>query len=347
MAARDDNHVFIIAEAGVNHNGDLGLAGKLIDAAADVGADAVKFQTFTAVDLVRVNTPKADYQKQTTAAEESQFEMIHRLELDQEAHRQLIEHCGRRGVLFLSSPFDLASIDLLQELDLPLFKIPSGEITNLPYLRRIGALGKEVILSTGMSDLAEIEAAIHALRAAGAKGRITLLHCNTEYPTPMEDANLRAMTTLAETFHLPVGYSDHTLGIEACIAAVALGATVIEKHFTLDTRMAGPDHAASLEPESLGRMVKAIRNITLALGTGVKAPSPSEQKNKAIARKSIVASRDIQSGETFSEENLTTKRPAWGLSPMLWDSLIGTVADRSYSKDEFIELQAPASVGQG
>ncbi len=347
MAARNDNQVFIIAEAGVNHNGDPGLAGELIDAAAEAGANAVKFQTFTAADLVRVNTPKADYQKQTTAAEESQFEMISRLELDREAHLQLIAHCGRRGILFLSSPFDLASIDLLQELDLPLFKIPSGEITNLPYLRRIAALDKEVILSTGMSNLAEVEAAIQALRAAGAKRRITLLHCNTEYPTPMEDANLRAMTTLAKTFHLPVGYSDHTLGIEACIAAVALGATVIEKHFTLDTRMAGPDHAASLDPESLCRMVKAIRSISLALGTGIKAPSPSERKNKAIARKSIVASRDIQPGETFSEGNLTTKRPAWGLSPMLWDSLIGTVADRPYRKDEFIELRPPASVGKG
>ncbi len=338
MSARDAHQVFIIAEAGVNHNGDLDIARELIDAAAHAGADAVKFQTFTAADLVRANTPKADYQQQTTGKDESQFDMIRRLELDREAHQHLIDHCRKRDILFLSSPFDLDSIDLLAQLGLPLFKIPSGEITNLPYLRKIGSLDKEVLLSTGMSDLEEIGAAIHTLRAAGLRKQITLLHCNTEYPTPMADANLRAISTLAQTFLLPVGYSDHTLGIEACIAAAALGATVLEKHFTLDRTMAGPDHAASLDPESLGHLVAAVRNISLALGTGVKIASPSEQKNKPNARKSIVAARHIRQGERFSDANLTTKRPAWGLSPMLWDSLVGTIADRDYAKDDFIAL---------
>ena len=335
-----DNSVFIIAEAGVNHNGDIGIAREMIDAAAQAGADAVKFQTFTARDLVRLDAPKARYQQQSGAQGETQFAMIQKLELDAAAHRLLIEHCRQRSILFLSSPFDLASIDLLNRLALPLFKIPSGEITNLPYLRKIGRLNPEIILSTGMAELAEIAAAIDALRRAGAAKTITLLHCNTEYPTPFADANLRAITTLASTFNCPVGYSDHTLGIEACIAAVALGAVVIEKHFTLDRTMAGPDHAASLEPDELAHMVTSIRHISLALGDGRKTPSPSERQNMAIARKSIVAARLIKKGERFTEENLTTKRPASGLNPMLWDQVIGTMATREYQADECIVLAA-------
>ncbi|WP_319588657.1 N-acetylneuraminate synthase [uncultured Desulfobulbus sp.] len=330
------NNVFIIAEAGVNHNGNLTTALQLIDAAADAKANAVKFQTFRAIDLVRSDTPKAHYQQKATVPHESQFEMIRKLELDQTAHRILFEHCQRRDILFLSSPFDLFSIDLLTDLGLTLFKIPSGEITNLPYLLKIGSLNTEIILSTGMSTLKEIADALHVLQTAGPKNHITLLHCNTEYPTPMVDANLRAITTLAETFMLPVGYSDHTLGTEASIAAVALGATIIEKHFTLDRTMAGPDHNASLEPDELGNMVKAIRNVSIALGDGIKQPSTSELHNIAIARKSIVAARDIQKGELFTEGNLTTKRPAWGISPMRWETIINTTASKNYEKDEFI-----------
>ena len=332
------DRVFIIAEAGVNHNGDPGLARQMIDAAAEAQADAVKFQTFTARNLVRQDAPKARYQQQSGAQGESQFSMIQKLELDAEAHRGLIAHCRKRNILFLSSPFDLPSIDLLNHLDIPLFKIPSGEITNLPYLRKIGRLNKEIILSTGMAELAEIAAALEVLRQAGATKTITLLHCNTEYPTPFADANLRAITTLASTFNCPVGYSDHTLGIEACIAAVALGAVVIEKHFTLSRTMSGPDHSASLEPDELTIMVKSIRHISLALGDGRKMPSPSERHNTAIARKSIVAAQPIKKGERFTEENLTTKRPATGLSPMLWYRLVGTTAGRDYQTDEFIVL---------
>ncbi len=332
-----NSRVFIIAEAGVNHNGSMDLARKLVDAAAEAGADAVKFQTFRTESLVRRDAPKAEYQKATTAEDESQFDMIRRLELDAEAHRDLMEHCRRCDILFLSSPFDLESIDLLDALGLEIFKIPSGEITNLPYLRRIGRLGKSIILSTGMADLGEVDAALEELIAAGAKkDKITLLHCNTEYPTPMEDVNLRAMATLSKTFGTPVGYSDHTLGIEIPIAAVALGATVIEKHFTLDRSLDGPDHKASLEPEELKAMVTAISNVSQALGDGGKRPSPSEVKNIPIARKSIVAARAIRKGEAFSEENLATKRPAQGLSPMLWDTLVGTRADRDYAQDEII-----------
>ena len=332
--------VFIIAEAGVNHNGDINTACKLIDAAAAARADAVKFQTFRAADLVRLDAPKAAYQKNGAHPDESQLDMLKKLELNEDAHRELLAHCRQRGILFLSTPFDCHSVGLLDRLGLPLFKIPSGEITNLPYLRKIGALRKEIILSTGMANLEEIAAALHVLRTAGAPKRITLLHCNTEYPTPFADANLRAMTTLAAAFTLPVGYSDHTLGIEACIAAVALGAEVIEKHFTLDRALPGPDHRASLEPHELDAMVKAIRNISLALGDGKKIPSASEQRNSAIARKSIVAARTIRQGEAFSEDNLTTKRPAGGLSPMLWDQIIGKTADRGFQKDEYIATPA-------
>jgi N,N'-diacetyllegionaminate synthase len=332
-----NSRVFIIAEAGVNHNGSMDMARKLVDAAAEAGADAVKFQTFRAESLVRRDAAKADYQKLTTMAEESQFDMIRRLELDEDAHRELVAHCRRRAILFLSSPFDLESIDLLSALGLEIFKIPSGEITNLPYLRRVGQLGRRIILSTGMADLDEVAAALDVLVAAGAdKEKITLLHCNTEYPTPMEDVNLRAMKTLGAAFETPVGYSDHTLGIEIPVAAVALGATVIEKHFTLDRTLEGPDHQASLEPGDLAAMVRAIRNVSMALGTGIKAPTPSEKRNIPIARKSIVAARAIRKGEEFTEKNLAVKRPAQGLSPMLWDSLIGARADRDYALNESI-----------
>ncbi len=329
--------VFIIAEAGVNHNGDLELAKQLIDVAAKAGADAVKFQTFKAKSLVSLDAPKAAYQMQTTAADESQFTMIKKLELNLDTHHLLRAHCHDRGIQFLSSPFDLESVDLLFGLGMEIFKIPSGEITNLPYLRKIGSLNKKVILSTGMSTLAEVEAAIQILYAAGLKKeQLTLLHCNTEYPTPMVDVNLRAMQTLADSFDIKVGYSDHTLGIEIPIAAVALGATVIEKHITLDNDLPGPDHRASLEPQELVAMVKAIRNLEQALGDGIKQPTPSEEKNRPIARKSIVACRQIKQGELLTDDNLTVKRPATGISPMKWDRLIGTRASKDFKADEVI-----------
>lgn len=329
--------VFIIAEAGVNHNGDLELAKQLVDVAAEAGADAVKFQTFKAEKLVSQDAPKAAYQQQTTAAEESQFLMIKKLELDLGAHKLLGSHCQKRNIMFLSSPFDLDSIDLLNELGIEIFKIPSGEITNLPSLRKIGGLGKQVILSTGMSTMDEIEAAIQILYAAGLKKeKLTILHCNTEYPTPMADVNLRAMQTLADHFDIKVGYSDHTLGIEIPIAAVALGARVIEKHITLDNNLPGPDHRASLEPQELAAMVRAIRNLEQAMGDGIKKPTPSEEKNRPLARKSIVACRQIKQGELFSSDNLTTKRPATGINPMEWNQLIGTPASKNFQADEVI-----------
>lgn len=329
--------VFIIAEAGVNHNGDVQLAKQLVDVAAGAGADAVKFQTFNADALVSENAPKADYQKQATSSGESQLEMLRKLELNTTAHLQLSAHCNRKGIRFLSSPFDLESIDLLVELEMEIFKIPSGEITNLPYLRKIGALKKRTILSTGMSTLTEIEQAIGVLTDAGMdKNDLTLLHCNTEYPTPMPHVNLRAMQTLADWFGLAVGYSDHTLGIEIPIAAVAMGARVIEKHFTLNKNLPGPDHRASLDPSELSAMVAAIRNLEKALGTGIKEPSPSEEKNRSIARKSIVASRPILKGELLTPENLTVKRPGTGISPMDWDRVIGTHAVKDFQSDEEI-----------
>ena len=331
--------VFIIAEAGVNHNGEIKYAKQLIEVAAEAGANAVKFQTFKAESLVSKNAPKAAYQQQTTTADESQFAMIKRLELDIETHRQLIQHCQQCNIMFLSSPFDLDSIKMLDELDLKIFKIPSGEITNLPYLRDIGRRGKPVILSTGMSDISEIEAAIKVLYSAGLeKNNLTILHCNTEYPTPMIDVNLRAMQTLATHFDVNVGYSDHTLGIEIPIAAVALGAKVIEKHITLDKTMPGPDHRASLEPDELKKMVDAIRNLEQALGRRIKIPTPSEIKNRPIARKSIVACKSIKKGETLTKENLTTKRPGIGISPMEWDRVINTSAVKSFETDEVITL---------
>ncbi len=329
----------IIAEAGVNHNGDLDLARRLVDAAAEAGADLVKFQTFNADRLVTVDAGKAEYQRASADAQESQHAMLRRLELTREMHEKLIEHCESRGIPFFSTAFDLESVDLLVELGLDRFKVPSGEITNLPYLRRVGMHGKPVILSTGMSTLEEIGAALSALEEAGTpRTRITVLHCNTEYPTPMGDVNLRAMLTIRDAFGVAVGYSDHTLGIEVPIAAVALGAAVIEKHFTLDRKLPGPDHEASLEPAELTAMVSAIRNIERALGDGVKTPSPSESKNRPVARKSIVAKSPIRAGEEFSAANLAVKRPGTGISPMRWDEVIGRRAPRDFAADEAIDL---------
>jgi N,N'-diacetyllegionaminate synthase len=329
----------IIAEAGVNHNGSMPMALQLIDAAAEAGADLVKFQTFSANRLVTLHAGKAEYQSRTTDAAESQHDMIRRLELTREMHEELIAHCRRRGIEFFSSGFDTESVDLLAELGLDRFKIPSGEITDLPYLRHVGRYGKPVILSTGMATLEEVRSAIGVLEGAGTpRDRITVLHCNTEYPTPMEDVNLNAMLTLRDEFGVSVGYSDHTAGIEVAIAAVALGATVIEKHFTLDRALPGPDHRASLEPSELTAMVGAIRNIERALGSGSKQPSASESKNKPVARKSLVAACAIRAGELFCESNLAVKRPGTGLSPMRWDEVIGRTAPRDFAADELIEL---------
>lgn len=326
---------FIIAEAGVNHNGSLDLAKKLIDVAVEAGADAVKFQTFKAEKLVSKKAQKAEYQKQTTDAAESQYDMIKKLELDEPAHRELIRYCGEKKIRFLSTPFDHESIELLDAQGMEIFKIPSGEITNLPYLRHIGGLGKEVILSTGMADLGEIEDALDLLVSSGTpKEKITILHATTEYPCPMDEVNLRAMGTIASAFGVRTGYSDHTRGIEVPIAAVAMGASVIEKHFTLDRTMEGPDHKASLEPDELCAMVAAIRNIEKALGEGIKKPSPSEAKNMAVARKSIVAARPIRAGEVFTSENIAIKRPGTGISPMRYDEIVGERAARDYEEDE-------------
>jgi N,N'-diacetyllegionaminate synthase len=329
----------IIAEAGVNHNGELELALRLVDAAADAGADIVKFQTFTADRLVTTEARQADYQVADNGSAESQHAMLRRLELSPAMHVRLLTHCGARRIGFLSSAFDPASISLLAELGLDRFKIPSGEITNLPYLRHVGRLRRPLILSTGMATLQEIEAALAVLEAAGtSRERITVLHCNTEYPTPPEDVNLRAMLTIRDAFGVQIGYSDHTQGIEVAIAAVALGATVIEKHLTLDRRMQGPDHKASLEPAEFTAMVAAIRNIERALGDGVKRPSASEAKNIPIARKSLVASQAIIKGELFTEANVGVKRPGNGLSPMRLDEVLGHAAPRNFATDELIEL---------
>lgn len=329
--------VFIIAEAGINHNGDIEIAKKLVDVASEAGADAVKFQSFKAEKLVSRNARKAEYQKNTTDKSESPLDMLKKLELDFENHKELINYCKKKNIIFLSSPFDLESIDLLNRLGVGIFKIPSGEINNLPYLRKIGKLKKRVILSTGMSTLDEIKDALDILRENGTTD-IIVLHCNTEYPTRVEDVNLRAMETIRRTFNIEVGYSDHTLGIEVPIAAVAMGAAVIEKHFTLDKNMEGPDHKASLEPNELREMVRAIRNIERALGDGIKKPSNSELKNVNIVRKSIVAKRYIKKGEILTEENLTVKRPGEGISPMKWDEVIGRVADKDYEEDELIQI---------
>lgn len=330
----------IIAEAGVNHNGDLALAKKLIEAASEAGADFVKFQSFKTEECVSVGAPKAKYQIENGEnKDESQFEMIKKLELDKNAHLELMKHCEKCGIAFLSTPFDLPSIALLDELGLQIFKIPSGEITNLPYLKAIGALRKKVILSTGMSDLNEIKAALQILTAQGTKEEdISILHANTAYPTPFEDVNLRALQTLQKEFtRHKIGFSDHSLGISCPIAAVALGASIVEKHFTLDKNLKGPDHKASLEPNELKAMVQGIRQIELALGSGKKGISESERENLNIARKSLVAKRAMKKGEIFDETNLTTKRPAGGISAMRFDEFLGKKAHRDYEKDELIE----------
>lgn len=336
---RNQNKIFIIAEAGVNHGGSLNIAKRMVDAAKAAGADAIKFQTFKAENLVSKFAPKAGYQKKTTHKNESQFTMLKKLELNIAAHRSLINYCRNKNIIFLSSPFDNESIDLLNNFGLKIFKIPSGEITNLPYLRKIGKLEKKIILSTGMSSLREIKQALDVLAKSGTKKKdITILHCNTEYPTSFGDVNLSAMLIMKDAFSVNVGYSDHTPGIEVSIAAAALGAIVLEKHFTLDRNMAGPDHKASLEPREFKKMVEAIRNVEKALGNGIKRPMPSELKNRVLVRKSIVASRNVKKGQAFSGKNITTKRPASGMNPMQWDIVIGKKAKRDFKLDEIITL---------
>lgn len=327
--------VYIIAEAGVNHNGDFALACKLVDAAKAAGVDCIKFQTFKSSELVSHNAQKAEYQKDTTG-EGSQVDMLKKLELSYDEFLALKDYCDKTGICFLSTPFDFDSIDFLNSIDMPFWKIPSGEVTNYPYLVALAKTGKSVVMSTGMCDMTEIQEAINVLKENGTK-EIKLLHCNTEYPTPFEDVNLRAMQTMRDTFGFEVGYSDHTRGIEVPIAAVALGATVIEKHFTLDRNMEGPDHKASLEPDELKAMVSSIRHIEQALGSGDKMPSPSEKKNIMVARKSIVAKVDIKEGEVLTEDNVTVKRPGTGISPMRWHEVIGTKAVRYFQEDELIE----------
>lgn len=328
----------IIAEAGVNHNGDIDIAKKLIDIAAEAGADLIKFQTFNANRLVTEGALKADYQILASDTTESQQTMLRKLELTEAMHHELINHCILREIKFFSTGFDIESIDMLANLGQELFKIPSGEITNLPYLRHIGQLEKNVILSTGMSSMNEIESAIHILEESGTpRSRITVLHCTSAYPAPPLDVNLLAILSIRNKFGVKVGYSDHTLGIEISLAAVALGATVIEKHFTLDRTLPGPDHKASLEPSELKQMIIGIRKIEQALGDGNKRVMPSEIGNQKIARKSIVAKLDIKAGQIFTEENLTTKRPGAGVSPMDWNNIIGKKSSRNYQVDELID----------
>ena len=330
----------IIAEAGVNHNGDIAKAKALIDKGAEAGVEYVKFQTFKASNLVTKQAKRAAYQDKNTQDNDSQYEMLKKLELSQAVHQELIDYCTKKGVQFLSTGFDFESLEFLAGLGITIAKIPSGEITNLPYLRKVATLFPEVILSTGMATITEIKDAIKVFTDNGvSKDKIIVLHCNTEYPTPMEDVNLKAMLHIQRELGVPVGYSDHTLGIEVPIAAVALGATVIEKHFTLDKNLPGPDHKASLEPEELKAMVMAIRNIEKAIGgSGLKEVSKSEAKNKAIARKSIVATKTIKKGDLFSAENLTVKRPGTGISPMQWDEVIGKIAKKDFEEDDLIEL---------
>lgn len=332
--------VIIIAEAGVNHNGNLELAKKLVDKAREAGADYVKFQTAVPELVVSKNATKADYQLDTTDKGETQLEMTRKIHLKLEEFKPLKAYCDKVGIKFLSTPFDLVSIDTLAELKMDFFKIPSGEITNLPYLRKITRFFDEVIMSTGMASIEEIRDAFDVLVSNGIKKEnITILHCNTEYPTPMEDVNLKAMLHIQKELGTSVGYSDHTLGIEVPVAAVALGAKVIEKHFTLDKSLPGPDHKASLDPEELKAMVTAIRNIERAIsGSGIKEESSSEAKNKPIARKSIVASKTIKIGEELTEDNLTVKRPGTGINPMEWDDVLGMKAKRGFEEDDLIEL---------
>lgn len=331
--------ILIIAEAGVNHNGDLVLAKQLIDVAADAGADLVKFQTFNADRLVTRKAKKADYQSVNAETHESQHQMLSRLELSENMHHELIAYSAMRKIGFLSTGFDIESVNFLSGLGVNHFKVPSGEITNLPYLRHIGQFGNSVIMSTGMATMGEIEAAIDVLEQAGTcRSLVTVLHCTTEYPTPMAEVNLRSMLSIQRAFGVAVGYSDHTAGIEVAIAAAALGATVIEKHFTLDKNLPGPDHKASLEPGELKDMVSAIRHVEIALGNGIKRVTPSEASNKFVARKSLVAKTAIKYGELFTTDNVTVKRPGTGISPMRWDEVIGRVALRDFAADELLEL---------
>jgi N,N'-diacetyllegionaminate synthase len=330
-------HIFIIAEAGVNHNGCLDTAKKLVDAAKEAGADAVKFQTFKTESLVSKIAPMAKYQENSTSKADTQYSMLKKLELNSEEHIDLLKYCKEKGILFLSTAFDLDSIDLLEKLEVTIHKIPSGEITNLPYIEKIARTNKPVIISTGMCEMVEIEKAIEILKDNGTKD-ITVLHCNTEYPTPLEDVNLKAMNTIGDKLGVKIGYSDHTLGIEVSIAAAALGAVVIEKHFTLDKNMAGPDHIASLEPDELKKMVSSIRNIEISLGNVEKRPSASEIKNRDIARKSIIAKVDIKKGEILTQDNLTVKRPGNGITPMMWYNVLGLPAVRDFCEDEMIEI---------
>lgn len=337
----------IIAEAGVNHNGNLAIAKQMIETAKKAGADYIKFQTFCPRELVAKSARKAEYQKHSTGGQESQLEMLEKLALRQSDFLELQKYCKEQKIGFLSTPFDLESIRFLEKLDMDFWKLPSGEITNLPYLLEIAKTGKPIVMSTGMCWLEEIEEAVECLKSKGIR-KITLLHCNTEYPTPMKDVNLRAMVTLQDRFHLPVGYSDHTQGIEIPIAAAAMGACILEKHFTLDRTMEGPDHAASLEPDELAAMIEAVRNVEQAMGNGKKEPSESEQKNIPAVRKSIVAKCKIAKGDIFSEDNLTAKRPGTGLSPMKWFEVIGTMAEKDFEEDELISVDSLVSyIGKG
>ena len=330
-------NVLIIAEAGVNHNGDIEIAKSLIDAAADAKADIVKFQTFSAERQVTNNAPKAQYQKESSKSDESQFLMLKKLELSEAMHLELIKHCKTREIGFLSTGFDIQSVDFLNGLNQKMFKIPSGEITNLPYLRHIGKIGKTVLLSTGMSNLKEVEAALEVLEKSGTpRNKITVLQCTSSYPAPKNEANLTAMNTFMKELNVAVGFSDHTLGIDISLAAVALGATVIEKHFTLDKSLPGPDHKASLEPDELREMIVAIRNIQVSLGDGVKKVMPSEIPNIDVTRKSLVAKKQIKNGDVYTSENITTKRPGTGVSPMFWDQFLGKKASRNYDIDDLI-----------
>ena len=334
-----NSKVLIIAEAGVNHNGSLDLAMRLVDEAVAAGVDFIKFQTFKAEKLVSKTARQAEYQQRNAGQSDSrQYAMLKHLELSKAQHEELVAYCCQKNIRFFSTAFDLDSIDYLHSLNLGLWKVPSGEVTNYPYLKKIAGYGEPIILSTGMCELSDIEAALHVLQNHGVqKEKVTILHCNTEYPTPFEDVNLKAMQTMRDVFGVEVGYSDHTKGIEVPIAAVALGATVVEKHFTLDRKMKGPDHEASLEPDELSAMVSSIRHIEKALGTGEKTPSPSEKKNIAVARKSIVAKTKIKAGEILTEDNITVKRPGTGLSPMLWHEVLGTKAVHDFEEDELIE----------
>lgn len=329
--------VFIIAEVGVNHNGSLEIAKELVDIAVDCGVDAVKFQTFKTSALVTRQAQQAEYQTHNTGKQESQFDMLQRLELSEADHYELLAYCQQRQIEFMSTPFDLQSVQFLNGLGIQRFKIPSGEITNYPYLKMIGKFNKQIVLSTGMTNIGEVESTLNLLIESGTpKEQITILHATTNYPTKMADVNLKAMQTIQNAFRVKVGYSDHTPGIEVATAAVAMGASMIEKHFTLDKNMEGPDHKASLEPYELKAMVRAIRNIELAMGDGIKRPSASEAKNMPVARKSIVAACDIKQGEVFTEQNITVKRPGLGISPMRWNEVIGQVAIKDYKLDDLI-----------